>query len=244
MPLLISSSPGLECRQKKNCHVRIHCLFRHVLFFGKTWSPAALKKHIQGVHRLFMEIVWVLLWCCCHTLWQIWKRLIFELLIVVYKKGIVIIQSFLRNAWSVLYPHLNGLQFLDTMYTRSEGRKSTKEDHSGLYGVKEEEELNYVQKSINKKWLISVRFIYNPNRAYSFNHAQNFSQILNLSRLKVMITNYSRELLVSAREPLPYFLEVRLSLHGTCEKTVACSEVFCFCLRHISVYIGNGCIEE
>ena len=102
MPLLISSSPGLECRQKKNCHVRIHCLFRHVLFFGKTWSPAALKKHIQGVHRLFMEIVWVLLWCCCHTLWQIWKRLIFELLIVVYKKGIVIIQSFLRNAWSVL----------------------------------------------------------------------------------------------------------------------------------------------
>ena len=86
MPLLISSSPGLECRQKKNCHVRIHCLFRHVLFFGKTWSPAALKKHIQGVHRLFMEIVWVLLWCCCHTLWQIWKRLIFELLIVVYKK--------------------------------------------------------------------------------------------------------------------------------------------------------------
>ena len=124
MPLLISSSPGLECRQKKNCHVRIHCLFRHVLFFGKTWSPAALKKHIQGVHRLFMEIVWVLLWCCCHTLWQIWKRLIFELLIVVYKKGIVIIQSFLRNAWSVmLYPLLNGLQFFGYNVYKKRGQE-------------------------------------------------------------------------------------------------------------------------
>ena len=38
------------------------------------------------------------------------------------------------------------------MYTRSEGRKkSTKEDHSGLYGVKEEEELNYMYKNLSIK---------------------------------------------------------------------------------------------
>ena len=163
MPLLISSSPGLECRQKKNCHVRIHCLFRHVLFFGKTWSPAALKKHIQGVHRLFMEIVWVLLWCCCHTLWQIWKRLIFELLIVVYKKGIVIIQSFLQNAWSVmLYPLLNGLQFFGYNVYKKRGQEEEYQRRSqwSLWGQGGGRTKLHVQKSINKKWLISVRFIY------------------------------------------------------------------------------------
>ena len=186
-----------------------------------------------------MEIVWVLLWCCCHTLWQIWKRLIFELLIVVYKKGIVIIQSFLRNAWSVmLYPLLNGLQFLDTMYTRSEGRKkSTKEDHSGLYGVKEEEELNYMYKnlSIKSDWFQYALYASKPSIFFQ-SCSKLFPNCKSFSIEGYMITNDSRELLASAREPLPYFLEVCLPLHGTCEKTVACSEVFCFCLRHISVY--------
>ena len=111
-------------------------------------------------------------------------------------------------------PSSTDYNFLDTMYTRSEGRKkSTKEDHSGLYGVKEEEELNYMYKnlSIKSDWFQYALYTSKPSIFFQscsklFPHCKSFSIE------GYMITNDSREVLASAREPLPYFLEVCLPL--------------------------------